>query len=63
MSEEMPQGEMRGSEGPPCPHCGHTYSRVIASRAPKQRDDYYRRRVCCDCLRRFTTYESAQKAA
>lgn len=53
----------RGSEGPPCPHCGHTVSRVLQARSPRWRDEFKRRRQCCDCGRRFTSYEAAKKIA
>jgi hypothetical protein len=46
-----------GSEGPACPHCGYTKSRVLQSRLPLKRDDYKRRRECLSCRQRFTTYE------
>jgi transcriptional regulator NrdR family protein len=63
MADEHPREKDRGSEGPACPHCGHTYSRVLEARSPMKRDDYRRRRECSDCHQRFTTYEAAKKAA
>lgn len=37
----------------PCPHCGHGFSRTLATQKTR------RRRQCTNlaCLRRFTTYE------
>lgn len=55
--------ELHGSEGPPCPGCGHTVSRVLSSRSPRVRDEFKRRRQCVACLDRFTTYEAAKKIA
>lgn len=52
-----------GSEGPPCPACGHSYSTVLQSRSLKSREDYRRRRKCCDCGFRFTSYEAVRKIA
>lgn len=53
-----------GSEGPPCPKCGHATSRVLESRSDGS-DDYRRRRECCapTCGERFTTYETLKKIA
>jgi len=55
--------ERSGSEGPACPSCGHTVSRVLQSRSPLKRDDYKRRRECVACGQRFTTYEAVKKIA
>jgi hypothetical protein len=55
--------EKSGSEGPPCPNCGHATSRVLQGRAPLTRDEYKRRRECVACRQRFTTYESIAKIA
>lgn len=56
--------EGRGSEGPACPHCGHTASKVLESRSSLKRHDYYRRRrQCLDCHQRFTTHEVVKKVA
>lgn len=52
----------KGSEGPACPECGHTLSRVEQSRS-RGGDDYKRRRRCCDCGVKFTTYETLKKSA
>lgn len=53
-----------GSEGPPCPECGHGKSRVLQSRSNGS-DDFRRRRECAnpDCRCRFTTYEILRKTA
>ena len=49
------------SEGPACPHCGCTFSRVLQARAPRIRNDYRRRRCCDDCGEKFTTHEKADQ--
>jgi hypothetical protein len=49
--------ERRGSEGPPCTHCGATQSRVVDRKPPK------RRRECVECGRRFNTKEMVDDAA
>jgi len=41
-----------------CPYCGHIESRVIDSRDAS--DGIRRRRQCCECGKRFTTYERLQ---
>lgn len=46
-----------GSDGPPCPHCGATTSRVVSSRLPLTLNVYRRRRECTSCAKRFTSYE------
>ena len=40
-----------------CPYCGHTESKVVDSRHSEDFLSIRRRRECCQCLRRFTTYE------
>jgi transcriptional repressor NrdR len=47
-----------GSEGPPCPHCGHTTSKVLESRGSTRAETFRRRRECLACHGRFTTHES-----
>jgi transcriptional regulator NrdR family protein len=52
-----------GSEGPRCPECGFSVSRVLQARSPGQGDDFKRRRECLGCGTRFTTYEAPRKIA
>ncbi len=40
-----------------CPYCGHLESKVVDSRLNKEYTTTRRRRACCSCGRRFTTYE------
>ncbi|MEA3548216.1 MAG: transcriptional regulator NrdR [Thermodesulfobacteriota bacterium] len=40
-----------------CPYCGHLESKVVDSRLNKEYTTTRRRRLCCACDRRFTTYE------
>ncbi len=40
-----------------CPFCGFEDSRVVDSRSIKDATFIRRRRECCNCKRRFTTYE------
>ena len=40
-----------------CPYCQEIDSRVIESRYTDEGDSIRRRRECCSCRRRFTTYE------
>ena len=40
-----------------CPFCGLEDSRVVDSRSIKEATLIRRRRECCNCKRRFTTYE------
>ena len=44
-----------------CPYCGHIESRVIDSRDAS--DGIRRRRQCCGCGNRFTTYERPQEVS
>ena len=47
-------------EGPsklPCPSCGASESRVVASRPRLRLEAIVRRRECLACGGRFTTYE------
>ncbi len=44
-------------DGIPCPYCGHTRSRTVASR-PRS-GHTYRRRECKGCGKRFSTEERA----
>lgn len=46
----------RGSSGPECPQCGECRSAVVDSR--KSDGAVRRRRICCSCEQRFTTYET-----
>jgi DNA-directed RNA polymerase subunit M/transcription elongation factor TFIIS len=54
--------DRRGSEGPPCPECGQHVSAVLESRS-KGDEQYRRRRECCHCGARFTTYEALKNTA
>ena len=45
-----------------CPYCGTDNDRVIDSRASDGGAAIRRRRVCCECDKRFTTYERVEKA-
>jgi len=40
-----------------CPFCGVEDSKVVDSRSIKEGTFIRRRRECCNCTRRFTTYE------
>ena len=40
-----------------CPFCNATETKVIDSRLAAEGDAIRRRRTCCQCERRFTTYE------
>ncbi|MBN2290727.1 MAG: transcriptional repressor NrdR [Candidatus Glassbacteria bacterium] len=40
-----------------CPFCGFEDSKVVDSRSIKEGTFIRRRRECCSCKRRFTTYE------
>ena len=54
----MASSRNRGaSEGPPCPDCGETASRVIYGRVQLRGNYKRRRRQCSACDVRFTTYE------
>ena len=43
-----------------CPYCGHPESKVIDSRPADENASIRRRRECCRCGHRFTTYESVE---
>src|ERR1700755_734126 len=43
-----------------CPFCGHTETKVIASRLAGEGRQIRRRRECLACTERFTTFESAE---
>ncbi|MEO5702258.1 MAG: transcriptional regulator NrdR [Casimicrobiaceae bacterium] len=43
-----------------CPFCGSSETQVIDSRVSESGDSIRRRRRCQDCLKRFTTYETAE---
>ncbi len=43
-----------------CPHCFHPETAVVDSRVTSDADSIRRRRECCACTRRFTTYEHAE---
>lgn len=40
-----------------CPFCSSTDSKVLDSRPNEDKTEIRRRRECCECQRRFTTYE------
>jgi transcriptional repressor NrdR len=44
-----------------CPFCHETENRVIDSRLSKDSNMIRRRRECCKCSRRFTTYERVEE--
>ena len=44
-----------------CPHCGSKYTDVTDSRPVLDSCIVYRRRVCTDCKKKFTTYEGTLK--
>ena len=43
-----------------CPFCGFDESKVIDSRPTEENNSIRRRRECCGCGRRFTTYEKIE---
>ena len=43
-----------------CPFCGHENTRVIDSRPAEENNSIRRRRVCDECNKRFTTYETRE---
>ena len=43
-----------------CPFCGHENTRVIDSRPAEDNSSIRRRRVCDECDKRFTTYETVE---
>lgn len=43
-----------------CPFCGSENTRVIDSRPVEETNSVRRRRICDDCLKRFTTYEQVE---
>ena len=45
-----------------CPFCRAEDSRVIDSRSSDEGNSIRRRRECCSCGKRFTTYESIEKS-
>lgn len=44
-----------------CPYCGKDGTRVIDSRPVEENNSIRRRRICDECGRRFTTYETIEK--
>ncbi|MBS1706376.1 MAG: transcriptional repressor NrdR [Armatimonadetes bacterium] len=44
-----------------CPYCGHIEQRVLDSRPARDEEAIRRRRECCVCNRRFTTFEEPEK--
>jgi len=44
-----------------CPHCGSFEDKVIESRTLAHGDSIRRRRECCDCGYRFTSYERIEE--
>ncbi|HRJ26749.1 MAG TPA: transcriptional regulator NrdR [Fimbriimonadaceae bacterium] len=44
-----------------CPYCGHSEQRVLDSRAARDGSAIRRRRECCHCDRRFTTFEEPER--
>lgn len=45
-----------------CQYCNSTESKVIDSRPAEEGNSIRRRRECCGCGRRFTTYEKIEQA-
>ena len=45
-----------------CPYCGYTESRVVDSRPVDDNASIRRRRECTACGRRFTTFETVERA-
>ncbi len=43
-----------------CPFCNHDETKVIDSRLVSAGNQVRRRRECCECEERFTTYETAE---
>ena len=43
-----------------CPFCNHENTRVIDSRPAEENNSIRRRRVCDECGKRFTTYETVE---
>lgn len=43
-----------------CPYCGHEESKVVDSRSSDDAERIRRRRECCRCGKRFTTYETIE---
>ena len=43
-----------------CPFCSHENTRVIDSRPAEDNNSIRRRRVCDECVKRFTTYEKIE---
>lgn len=41
-----------------CPFCGHEESKVTDSRDAVEANAIRRRRECCQCMKRFTTFET-----
>ena len=46
-----------------CPYCQHKESKVIDSRSTADEESIRRRRVCLNCGKRFTTYETVESSA
>lgn len=44
-----------------CPYCGKDGTRVIDSRPVEENNSIRRRRICDECGRRFTTYETIER--
>ncbi len=43
-----------------CPYCSYEESKVVDSRSSDDNERIRRRRECCRCGKRFTTYESVE---
>jgi len=43
-----------------CPYCRHDNDRVVDTRAGEEGYVVRRRRLCCECKKRFTTYERVE---
>ena len=43
-----------------CPYCRHDYDRVVDTRTGEEGYVVRRRRLCCECNKRFTTYERVE---
>ena len=44
-----------------CPKCGSFHDKVLESRSNKEGTSIRRRRMCCDCGYRFTSYEHIER--
>ena len=43
-----------------CPKCGKAHTRVVDSRMQESNNTIKRRRECCSCNYRFTTFERCE---